>query len=136
MLSENMSLEEVQAFFSQDRFATDACGARVVKAAKGHAVCEMTLSEAHCNAMGGVMGGVTFTLADFALAIACNLGENATVAVTNTIQFLSAPKGKKLIATCSTNKSGRTLGYYTVDVKDELDTPVACMSATCYRKSS
>ena len=49
--------------------------------------------------MGNVMGGAIFTLADFALAIACNIGEDPTVAVNNTIEYLNSTKGSTLIAT-------------------------------------
>ena len=43
-------------------------------------------------------------------------------------------KGKKLIATCEVDKSGRSLGFYTVTVTDELGTAVAKMNATCFRR--
>lgn len=135
MLDAQTPLEEVRRIFSQDRFATDACGCEVLEAASGHSVCAFTLGEIHRNAQGGVMGGAIFTLADFALAIACNMGEEPTVSVSNTIEFMSAAKGSRLIATCHTDKSGRSLGYYTVDVSDELGTPVAKMAATCFRRS-
>ena len=135
MIPTDASLEEVRQFFSQDKFATDACGASIVRAEKGKAVCECEIKEIHRNAMGGVMGGAIFTLADFALAIASNIGEAPTVSVSNTIEFLSAAKGENLIATCTTEKSGKSLGFYTVNVTDELDTPVARMQATCFRRS-
>lgn len=134
MLDENCSIDEVRELFANDRFATEACGCRVVEASHGHAVCEFDIAEGHLNAQGGVMGGAIFTLADFALAIGCNIGESPTVSVHNTIEYMSAAKGTKLIATCETDKSGRSLGFYTVKVTDELGTPVAIMSATCYRR--
>lgn len=135
MLDENCSIEEVRALFSNDRFATEACGCRVVEASKGHAVCEFDITETHLNANKGVMGGAIFTLADFALAIGCNIGEEPTVSVSNTIEYMSAAKGEKLIATCDVDKTGRSLGFYTVDVTDELGTKVARMTATCFRRS-
>ena len=135
MFDENSTIEEVRAFFANDRFATDACGCRVVEAARGHAVCEFDITANHRNAQGAVMGGAIFTLADFALAIGCNMGENSTVAVNNSIEFMSSSKGTKLIATCSCDKSGRTLGFYTVNVVDDLGTPVAKMTATCFRRA-
>ena len=134
-LDENMSLEDVRAFFAKDRFAYEACGCRIMEAARGHSVAEFEISDVHRNAMGGVMGGAIFTLADYALAVACNLGEEPTVAVTNSIQSLSAPRGERLIATCDVDKSGRSMGFYTVSVTDELGTPVARMACTCYRKA-
>lgn len=135
MIDENSSLEQVRELFSHDRFATDACGCEVVEAARGHAVCAFTITPVHLNAQNAVMGGAIFTLADFALAIACNMGENPTVSVSNSIEFMSAARGKRLIATCDADKSGRSLGFYTVDVRDDLGTPVARMTATCFRKS-
>lgn len=135
MIDESCPIEEVREFFGNDRFATEACGCRVVEAARGHAVCEFDITDGHRNAQGNVMGGAIFTLADFALAIGCNIGEEPTVSVSNTIEYLSAAKGSKLIATCGADKSGRSLGFYTVDVVDDLDTPVAKMTATCFRRS-
>ncbi len=135
MLDENCPVEEVRKLFGNDRFATEACGCRVLEASRGHAVCAFDIAPVHLNAMGNVMGGAIFTLADFALAIACNIGENPTVAVSNTIEYLNSTKGSTLVATCDVDKSGRNLGFYTVEVKDDLDTPVAKMTATCFRRN-
>ncbi len=131
---EDATLEEVQERFALDRFATQACGCRVVEFARGHAVCEFDIAPGHLNGMGSVMGGAIFTLADFALAVACNVGEEPTVSVSNTIEFLSAPKGTRLTAVCDADKSGASLGFYTVDVRDDLGRHVARMSATCFRR--
>ena len=134
MLDENCPIEEVRALFGHDRFATEACGCEVLEASRGHAVCAFDIAPTHHNAQGNVMGGAIFTLADFALAIACNMGEEPTVSVSNTISFMSAAKGSRLIATCDADKSGRSLGFYSVDVRDDLGTPVARMTATCFRR--
>ena len=134
MIDASCPIEEVRELFARDRFATEACGCRVVEASRGHAVCTFDITEGHRNAQGNVMGGAIFTLADFALAIGCNLGENPTVSVSNTIEYFSAAKGSALIATCDVDKSGRSLGFYTVKVEDDLGTPVAQMTATCFRR--
>ena len=133
MLDENCPIGEVRELFGNDRFATEACGCRVVEAAKGRAVCEFDITDGHRNAQGNVMGGAIFTLADFALAVASNIGEPPGVSVSNTIEYMNGAKGSKLIATGSVDKSGRSLGFYTVDVKDDLGTYVARMTATCFR---
>ena len=135
MIDENCPLEDVQAMFAADRFATEMCGCRVVEASRGHSVCEFDIADTHLNAQGRVMGGAIFTLADFALAIACNIGEEPTVATNNSIQFFNATKGRTLIATCNVDKSGRSLGFYTVDITDDLGTPIAKMTATCFRRA-
>lgn len=135
MIDESCPLEEVCEIFGNDRFATEACGCEVLEASRGHAVCAFAIAPIHLNAQGNIMGGAIFTLADFALAIACNMGENPTVAVTNSIEYMSMARGSRLIATCNVDKSGRSLGFYTVDVCDDLGTPVARMSATCFRRA-
>ena len=136
MIGEECTIQEVRELFAQDRFATEACGCRVIDARRGYAVCEFDITDTHRNAQGAIMGGAIFTLADFALAIACNIGEEPTVAVSNSIQFLHGAKGTKLIATCNVDKSGRSMGYYTVEVRDELGTFVAKMTATCFRREA
>ncbi|MBO7673856.1 MAG: PaaI family thioesterase [Atopobiaceae bacterium] len=135
MIAEDCPLEDVRRIFGNDRFATEACGCEVIEASQGHAVCAFDIRPTHLNAQGRVMGGAIFTLADFSLAIACNIGENPTVSVSNSIEFLSATRGSRLIATCDADKSGRSLGFYAVEVRDNLGTLVARMTATCFRRA-
>lgn len=132
-LPETASIEEIRRFFEGDRFATQTVGCRIVSASRGHAVCELDVTDAHRNAPGGVMGGAVFTLADFALAVACSIGEDPTVTVTSTIEFMSGAKGTRLTAVCDADKSGRHLGFYTTDVTDETGRHLARVTATCYR---
>lgn len=130
LISEDAPLEEVQRVFRNDRFATDACGCRVVEASRGHAVCEFDITPGHRNEKGGVMGGAIFTVADLAFAVASNVGEPVTVSVSSSIEFMSAAKGERLIATADVDKNGRTLGFYNCLVTDELGTPVARVTQT------
>ena len=135
MLPKDMTIDEIREFFSKDRYAQTLSGVTIISGQNGHSLCEMEISADHLNAMGNVMGGAIFTLADHALAIACNVGEPATVAVSNTIDFINPLKGSKLIAECTTEKSGRSIGFYTVRVTDDTGTLIAIMKATCSRKS-
>ena len=130
LIGEDASLEDVQRVFRNDRFATDACGCRVVEASRGHAVCEFDITPDHRNEKGGVMGGAIFTVADLAFAVASNVGEPVTVSVSSSIEFMSAAKGERLIATADVDKNGRTLGFYNCLVTDELGTPVARVTQT------
>lgn len=131
MIDSSASLERVQRIFSNDRFATETTGCRVVEAGPGHAVCELDVCERHLNEKGDVMGGAIFTLADFACAVASNIGEEPTVSVAFSIQYLSAVKGKRLIATADARKNGRTLGFYDCVVRDDLGRDIAHVTGTC-----
>ena len=133
MLSDDPTLEEIEAVFANDRFATEAAGCRVVSGEHGRAVCSMELADVHRNAMGNVMGGAIFTLADFALAICCNIGEEPTVSVDSSISFFRSTQGAARTATAVCDKPGRHLGFYTVTVEDDLGKQIAKMTATCYR---
>ena len=49
------------------------------------------------------------------------------------VNFMSATKGKRLIARSKCVKDGRTTCVYNVDVTDELGTPVAQFVGTGYK---
>jgi len=127
------ALEQVREFYSHDHFATKLANCVIQEAAYGYAVCSMELDRRHINAQGFPMGGAVFTLADFALAIACNYDEPPTVAMSNTIDYLKVAKGTRLIATARVVSAGRKMGFYHIDVHDETGVHVAQMSAKCYR---
>mgnify|MGYP002562529523 CR=1 FL=1 len=90
---------------------------------------------AHLNAQGNVMGGAIFTLGDFATAIAGNIGQDPSISTSANIRYLTIPKGKRLIATCTADRMGRSLGSFTVKIQDDLGNIVAIMTSTLYRLS-
>jgi acyl-CoA thioesterase len=132
-LPKDASLEAIRATFADDRFATEVCGVRVDEARYGYVVCSLAIEPRHLNAMGLVMGGAIFTLADFCLAIISNVGEEPSASITSSIEYLSAVRGGRLVAVGQTDKSGRRLGFYTIDVRDEEGRAVARMLATVMR---
>ena len=68
---DNITLEEVRKIFEDDRFATEN-GAVIDQVGPHSATCSLTITASHRNAMGAVMGGTYFMLADFAFAVAAN----------------------------------------------------------------
>lgn len=128
------TIEEVKKLFADDRFATEN-GAVVEEIGDHYAKCSMRIEAKHKNAMGAVMGGVYFTLADFAFAVAANWQEIGTVSLNSTISYLGAARGEVLIAESHCVKSGRTTSYYVTDVRDDTGALVASVTTTGYRKS-
>ena len=133
-LSDYPTLDELNDFFGHDRFA-EHVGCRIVEGSVGHGVAELDIRDHHRNALGNVMGGAVFTLADFALAIASNVGAPPSVSVSSAIDYMSASRGTRLIATCNADKSGRRLGFYTTDVTDDTGRRIAKVTATVFRES-
>ena len=126
------TLEKAQEHFKNDRFATDA-GMRIDAIAEDSAQCSVTLNDCHRNAYGGVMGGAIFTLADFAFAVCANNIHALTVAQQISINYLSAPKGKRLIAKAKCLKSGKTSIVITVEVSDDTGRDIALFTGTGFK---
>ncbi len=131
-MSTFQNLEEAREYFRHDTFATGA-GMEIEAIGEGTSVCRMTLDGRHCNAAGGVMGGVIFTLADFAFAVATNNVHRPTVAQQVSINYLSVPKDAHLIAKARQIKDGRTSAVYIVDVFDGTDRHVAQFVGTGFK---
>ncbi len=112
------TIEEAREYFKGDRFAA-VNGMQIDELGEDICVCSMTLTDDHRNAYGSVMGGVIFTLADFAFAVMSNNIHNVSVAQQVSINYLAAPKGKRLIAEASCVKTGRTSTVINVLVSDE-----------------
>lgn len=118
------TVEEAREYFKGDRFAT-LNGMQLDELTEEMSVCSMTLGEGHKNANGGIMGGVMFTLADLAFASLANQIHRPTVAQQVSINYLSAPKGERLIAKAICKKNGRSTLVINVDVTDDTGREVA-----------
>ena len=123
-------LEQARSFFAGDRFATECTGAVIQEVSPGHAVCTAEIRPCHCNAMGKPMGGMIYTLADFAFAAASNFKQAPKVTLTSQITYLSAARGHTLTAVADVVRSGRSTCFYQIDVRDELGTHVAYVTTS------
>ncbi len=127
------TIDEVKEYFSNDIYATETTGIKIDDAREGYAKCSVDIERKHLNAGGTVMGGVIFTLADFAFAVAANINCAHTVSLGCSISYLSVCKGKRLIAEATAIKAGRSTCTFQVDVRDELGTHVSTLTVTGFR---
>ena len=126
------SVEEAREFFYKDKFAVNT-GVTLDSLTEDEAVCSLDVTDEHRNAYGGVMGGVIFTLADFAFAVLSNHIHQLTVAQQVSINYLSAPKGDKLIAEAYCRKNGRNSSIIIVNVSDDIGRDVAQFVGTGFK---
>ena len=126
------TLESARDFFYKDKYAVNT-GVTLDSLSEDEAVCSLDITDDHKNAYGGVMGGVIFTLADFAFAVLSNQIHKPTVAQQVSINYLSAPKGNKLIAEATCRKSGRTSSIIIVNVSDDTGRDVAQFVGTGFK---
>lgn len=125
------TIEEIRKFFEGDRFATE--NGAVIDAVGDHsAICSLEIKDSHRNAMGVVMGGTYFMLADFAFAVAANHEKVGCVSLQSDISFLCPAKGKKLFAKATCIKEGKTTACYRVEVTDDLGNLTAAVTVTGY----
>ena len=121
-------LEAVRKFFEGDKYATEISGIVIEKAEKGHSLVSLEPDGRHLNAVGGLMGAVYYTLADFAFAVAENcVLDSDTVTVTQTAQinFLRPWNGGKVICTADIVKDGRSICLYEIKVFDKDNNELA-----------
>ena len=126
------TIDEARAYFSGDRFATEN-GMTLEERDESHAVTSLALGARHRNALGGVMGGAIFTLADFAFAALTNDRERVAVAQQVSGNFLAAAKGDRLIATARYKKDGRASCVVNVDVVDDTGREIAQFVGTGFK---
>ena len=126
------TLESAREFFYKDKFAVNT-GITLDEITDDVAICSVDIRDDHRNAYGGVMGGVIFTLADFAFAVLSNQIHQLTVAQQVDIHFLSAPKGDKLIAKATCRKSGKTSSIVNVDISDDTGRDIAQFIGTGFK---
>lgn len=125
------TLEEVRRIFEGDRFASEN-GAVIDEIGDHSATCSLVITDSHRNAMGAVMGGVYFTLADFAFAVAANWEKMGCVSLRADISFLGAARGTKLVAKAVCVRNGKSTACYRVDVTDDLGNLAATVTVTGY----
>ena len=124
-----VDIDKVRKFFATERFAALA-DAEILTADAGYAKCRMKLGDKHRNGMGAVMGGAIYTLADFAFAVASNVGRPATVTKESTIRYLRGSKGKTLYAEARCESDGPRTSEFRTVVTDDLGAVIAECRAT------
>ena len=122
------NIDEAKEFFGKDLYATETTGIEILAAEPGYAKCALRIEDKHKNALGQVMGGVFFVMADFAFAIASNFKQNPTVTQTSQIVYLSPVKGSTLYAETEKIRGGRSTCFYKISITD--DTGALCAYIT------
>ena len=111
--------------FGKDRVAS-ALGMELLEAAPGTATISLTVTEPMTNGHGSCHGGITFTLADTAFALACNSHNQVTVASGCDISFLAPVwPGDRLTARATERDRRHRSGIYDVTVSNQKGEQVA-----------
>lgn len=123
----------VQEMLENDAFS-QWMGVEVLEVEPGYCKISMTIRDDMTNGFGVCHGGITFSLADSALAFAANSRDRMSLALENNINFLKKVSvGDTLTAETEEMQNGRTVGVYKVHITNQDGKAVAGFRGTVYR---
>ncbi|MFY0698692.1 MAG: hydroxyphenylacetyl-CoA thioesterase PaaI [Balneola sp.] len=123
----------IQSMMEKDAFS-QWMGIEILESEPGYVKISMKVRQEMCNGFGICHGGITFSLADSALAFASNSRGSVSVALENNINYTKKVEvGDTLIAETEEIQNGRTIGVYKIRVVNQSDDLVADFRGTVYR---
>ncbi|MBQ6519645.1 MAG: PaaI family thioesterase [Anaerolineaceae bacterium] len=126
-------LEEARTYFANDKYATEATGVVIEAVGEHYAKCSLKLDERHLNAVGHVMGGVVYTMADLTFAVSTNFRtERPTVTNVAQVSYLNAPEGDTLYSESRLLKDGRKICFYEITIRDNTGKDIAVITMNGY----
>jgi acyl-CoA thioesterase len=129
----DVAAKVVAGMLARDEFSR-WLGVELVELTAGQCTLRMRVRADMVNGFGVAHGGIVFSLADSAMAFACNDGPNVTVAVDNSISYPAAIRvDDELVATAERQSSSRKFAYYLVTVRRRESEVVALFRGTVYR---
>ncbi len=123
----------VSRMYDKDWFSQWLGIERVVVEA-GKCVLRMTVRKEMLNGFGIAHGGITYSLADSALAFASNSHGRMAVSVETSISHTAQLKeGDVITATAEELSLSNKIGVYHITIKNQADETVALFKGTVYR---
>ena len=109
-------------------------GVETIEVAPNRSVIRMAVRADMLNGLGGVHGGVVYSLADSAFSYATNNTGVMSVAIDCTVNYPAAVQpGDVLTATAQVESSSRRLAFCGVTVRNQHDAIVGHFRGTVYR---
>lgn len=127
--------DEILTSLKKDRYA-EYLGIEITDFQAGSATVQLKVEEHMLNAHATLHGGVLYSLADFAFALACNSYGRTAVGLSTTTNFItSARAGDIVIARAIEEKRNHRIGFYRIEVEANNEI-IGTVEAICYRKSA
>jgi acyl-CoA thioesterase len=133
-MSDEQKLAErvVSGMMAKDAFS-QWLGIEVLEIAPRRSRLRMRVRPEMINGFGVTHGGIVYSLADSALAFACNSKGTIWMAIENTIGYpKSVHTDDVLTAVASEESAGNKLGFYRVVVTNQRDEVVSTFRGTVY----
>ncbi len=129
----DLSKQVVEHMIQRDAFS-QWLGIEILEIKEGYSKIKMTIREEMVNGFHVAHGGIIFSLADSALAFACNNRNNLSLAMDCNISFLKQVNvGDELTAEAKEIHNGKSTGVYSINVINQNNQQVALFKGTCFR---
>lgn len=123
----------VDQMMSKDAFSK-WLGIKILAVEEGYCKLEMTTREEMVNGFGILHGGITYSLADSALAFASNSRGNHAVSIDTQISHLKkVGANEKLTAISREISSSKSVGVYQIEISNSDNILVAIFKGTVFR---
>jgi acyl-CoA thioesterase len=124
--------EIVEMMMAQDAFSL-LLGMELLSIDKGSCVLRCQVTNSMTNGFGIAHGGITYSLADSALAFASNAYGTHCFSVDTNIAHLKKVKlGDVLTANCTESHRGKRTGVYVVEIQNQEGMRVAYFRGTVF----
>jgi acyl-CoA thioesterase len=134
-MSDERALAErvVRGMLRRDAFS-EWLGIEALEIAPRRSTVRMKVRAEMVNGFGVSHGGIAYSLADSALAFACNTDGKVTVAIDNSIAYPKPARvGDVLTAVAEEESSTNRLAFYRVSVTNQSNVVVATFRGTVYK---
>lgn len=126
----------VDAMMEKDRFS-QWLGIERIEEKEGFCKLKMIIRKEMCNGFEIAHGGISFSLADSALAFASNSYGRHALSIETSISHIKPLKaGDTIIATATEKSKSNRIGIYEVIIENEKNEIVALFKGTVYRKDA
>lgn len=124
--------EIVHKMYDNDPFSK-WLGIEIDAISEGSCQLSMTIRQEMLNGFGIAHGGITYSIADSALAFAANTHGRQSVSIDTSINHTETLKvGDKIVAIAKEESLKNRFGFYKIEIKRD-DTIVALFKGTVYR---
>lgn len=122
----------VDAMYSRDRFS-QWLGIELVSVSLEHCILYMIVREEMTNGLAVAHGGITYSLADSALAFASNMCGKRAMSIETSIAHMAVVKiGDRLEAVATQEHRSNRLARYSIRITNQSEELVAIFHGTVY----
>lgn len=135
-MKNNSSPENIVSILYEKDAFTQWLGIRVLEVKQGSCILQMTIRKEMLNGFAIAHGGITYSLADTALAFSSNTQGRKSVSIETSISHTESLKeGDVITASAEEISLSNKIGIYQINIKNQHDKIVALFKGTVYRTS-